>query len=215
MPPREGPALAARPTDLLTRALDPAVAPPDDATSERVLDAALALLAESGMRALTMDAVSARAGVGRMTVYRRFGDRASLIEALTVRETRRSLAEIAATQADPSIGATEAIAAGFAAAIRIAREHPLFSRIPPLDVIGGLNAPHDATASLLRGFLAARIREGQERGEMRDVDPDEAAELLLRIGVSFLLIPRSVIPLGDERAARRAARELIAPIVAA
>lgn len=208
-------AAATGPGRLLTLALDPTVAPPDDATSERILDAALALVAEGGMRAVTMDSVAARAGAGRMTVYRRFGDRASLIEALTVRETRRSLAEIAATQADQSIGPVELVADGFAAAIRIAREHPLFSRIPPLDVIGGLNSPHDETGEMLRGFLADRIREAQREGGMRDVKPEQAAELLLRIGVSFLLIPRSVIPLDSDAAARRAARDLIAPIVAA
>lgn len=208
------PEAAASPGRLLTLALDPSVAPPADAASERILDAALALVAEGGMRAVTMDVVAARARAGRMTVYRRFGDRAGLIEALTVRETRRSLAEIAATQEDTSIGAADLIAEGFAAAIRIAREHPLFSRIPPINVIDGLNSPHDETAEMLRGFLAEQIREGQQRGEMRDVDPDEAAELLLRIGASFLLVPRSVIPLGDDDAARRAARDLIAPIVA-
>jgi AcrR family transcriptional regulator len=200
---------------VLTLALDPAVAPPDDPVSERILDAALALVAEAGMRSVTMDAVAERAAAGRMTVYRRFGDRAGLLEALTVRETRRSLAEIAATQDDPSIGAVELVAEGFAASIRIAREHPLFSRIPPLDVIGGLNSPHDETAAMLRGFLAERLREGQRQGEMRDVDPEQAAEILLRLGASFLLIPRSSIPLDDDEAARRAARELIAPLVAA
>lgn len=213
MPP-EG-AVAAGPGRLLGLALDPAVAPPDDATSERILDAALALVADAGMRAVTMDAVAARAAVGRMTVYRRFGDRPSLVEALTVRETRRSLAEVAATQANPRLGPVELVAEGFAAAIRIAREHPLFSRIPALDVIGGLNSPEDETARMLRGFLAELIQDGQRRGEMRAVDPEHAAEMLLRIGASFLLIPRSVIPLGDDAAARRAARELIAPLVAA
>ena len=43
--------MAARPLDLLTRALDPAIEPPDDATSERILDAALALAAASGLAA--------------------------------------------------------------------------------------------------------------------------------------------------------------------
>lgn len=200
---------------VLTLALDPSASPPGDATSERILDAALALVVESGMRAVTMDAVADRAGVGRMTVYRRFGGRAGLIEALTVRETRRSLAEIAATQADRSIGAAGLVAEGFAAAIRIAREHPLFSRIPPLELIAGLNSPRDETAVMLRGFLAERIREAQRDGDARDVDPQHAAELLLRIGASFLLIPRSEIPLDDDAAARRAARELIAPLLAA
>ena len=70
-----------QPGALLERALDPAVdAPPDDALSERVLDAALALSAASGVRHMTMDDVAHRAGVGRMTVYRRFGDKARLVE---------------------------------------------------------------------------------------------------------------------------------------
>jgi AcrR family transcriptional regulator len=197
----------------LSLALDPGVAPPDDATSERILDAALSLVAESGMRAVTMDGVAERAGAGRMTVYRRFGDRSGLVEALTVRETRRSLAEIEATQ-DDSLGPADLVAEGFTAAIRIAREHPLFSRMRPLDVIAGLNNPHDETTALLRGFLAARIREGRHHGAMRDVDPEQAAEILLRIGASFLLMPRSVIPLDDDAAARRAARDLIAPLLA-
>ncbi|MGI9021026.1 MAG: TetR/AcrR family transcriptional regulator [Solirubrobacterales bacterium] len=213
MPPEA--AVAAGPGRLLSLALDPSVAPPDDATSQRILDAALALVANAGMRGVTMDAVAGRAAVGRMTVYRRFGDRAGLVEALTVRETRRSLAQIAATQANPELGPVELVAEGFAAAIRIAREHPLFSRISALDVIGGLNSPQEKTARMLREFLAELIRDGQRRDEMRDVDPEHAAELLLRIGASFLLIPRSVIPLDDDAAARRAARELIAPLVAA
>ncbi len=212
MPPE---AVAAGAGRLLSLALDPAVATPGDPTSERILDGALALVAEEGMRAVTMDAVAARAGAGRMTVYRRFGDHAGLLEALTVRETRRALAQIAATQADASIGAVDLVAEGFAAAIRIAREHPLFSRIPATEVIGGLNSPNDEAGGMVRGFLAERIREGQRRGEMRSLDPEHAAELLLRIGVSFLLIPRSTIPLDDDASARQAARKLIAPMLAA
>ena len=173
MPPEV--AVAPLPGGVLRLALDPEAAPPADATSQRILDAALALVAEAGIRAVTMDAVAARAGAGRMTVDRRFGDRAGLIESLTIRETRGGLAEVAATQADQGLDAVGRIAEGFAVAIRIAREHPLFSRIPAHDVIAGFNAPRDQTAQMVRRFLAARIREGQAAGEMRAVDPDEAA----------------------------------------
>ena len=58
---------------------------PRTPTSERILDAALALAAASGLRHLTMDDIAARAKVGRMTVYRRFGDKQRLLEALGAR----------------------------------------------------------------------------------------------------------------------------------
>jgi TetR/AcrR family transcriptional repressor of uid operon len=81
---------------LLALAFDPDVQPADDALSQRILDAALELAAASGLRHLTMDDVATRARVGRMTVYRRFGSRAALVDALAVRECRRCLDKIAA-----------------------------------------------------------------------------------------------------------------------
>jgi AcrR family transcriptional regulator len=52
------------------------------ANRARILAAARRLLAERGPDGLTMDAVASEAGVGKGTVFRRFGDRAGLAEAL-------------------------------------------------------------------------------------------------------------------------------------
>jgi AcrR family transcriptional regulator len=72
---------------VLARALE---APPEtDPTAERILDGALRVAAAAGLRRLTIDDVAARAGVGRMTVYRRFGSREELVEGLTARECPR------------------------------------------------------------------------------------------------------------------------------
>lgn len=48
----------------------------------RVLDAASELIASCGAAALTMDAVAEKAGVGKGTVFRRYGNRAGLMAAL-------------------------------------------------------------------------------------------------------------------------------------
>ncbi|RFU82279.1 TetR/AcrR family transcriptional regulator [Streptomyces triticagri] len=48
----------------------------------RLLDAASQLLTEQGPERLTMDAVACAAGVGKGTVFRRFGDRSGLLLAL-------------------------------------------------------------------------------------------------------------------------------------
>ena len=201
---------------LLARALDAEVEPPDDAISERVLDAALELAAASGIRNLTMDDVARRAGVGRMTVYRRFGDKTRLVEALAVREGRRCLAELDAA-ARPDQPIADQVAEGFVTSVRLAREHPLLNRlarIEPESVLRSLTADGGAMFALARTFLAERLRAAQKAGTLdRKVAVDEAAELLVRLSFSFALIEESVLPLEDPDRARDVARRLIAPIL--
>jgi AcrR family transcriptional regulator len=198
---------------VLSLALDPAVETPSDATSERILDAALTVAAASGLRNLTMDRVAEEARVGRMTVYRHFGGKQELVEALTVRECRRCLAEIAAAnnaEDDPA----EQIGAGFAAAVRVARNHPLLQRltaIEPQSLLAVLGPEPGGIVAMMRAFLVVWIEDTAGRGRLRSVDPEQAAELLLRLGVSYLFVPESVVDLDDEDAARRFAKQLIAP----
>jgi AcrR family transcriptional regulator len=52
------------------------------ANRQRILSAARTLLAERGSDALTMQAVATAAGVGKGTVFHRFGDREGLTQAL-------------------------------------------------------------------------------------------------------------------------------------
>src|SRR5690348_3843840 len=55
-----------------------------------ILDATISLLSEGGYDALTMEKVAARAGVGKATVYRRWGSKVDLaVDAL-----RASIAEV-------------------------------------------------------------------------------------------------------------------------
>ena len=46
---------------------------------QAILKAAADLVLESGFRALSMDAIAGRAGVGRMTIYRRWPNKAAII----------------------------------------------------------------------------------------------------------------------------------------
>ena len=51
---------------------------------EAILQAALELLAENGYRALTMERVRERSGVGKATLYRRYGSKEELVRAAIV-----------------------------------------------------------------------------------------------------------------------------------
>jgi AcrR family transcriptional regulator len=197
-------------TPILQRALDPVASVPSDPISERVLDAALALSVESGMHNLTMDDVARRARVGRMTVYRRFGDKPSLVEAMAVREVRRLLADLDAA-VDPASPPIEQVADGFVAGLRLVRSHPLvtrLARIEPESVLLSLNAGGGALVALGRAFLVGHAVAAGVAGP----DAEEAAELLVRIGISFALLPATVFPVDDEERLRELARRLLAPV---
>jgi AcrR family transcriptional regulator len=208
--------MAADSLTLLQRAIGSTVEPPDDPLSERILDAALEISAASGVKNLTMDEVADRAGVGRMTVYRRFGNREHLEEALAVREARRCLAELDST-VDPGAPVADQIAQGMLTSLRLIREHPLLermSRVEPAAALAALTHEGAAVFAMSRAFVAARIAESQREGKVRgDLEPEQAAEVLVRLGFSFLLIPQSALPLDDDERMREVARTLVAPIL--
>ena len=192
--------------------------PPDgaaDANRERILDAALELVAAAGTRHLTMDDVAARARLGRMTVYRRFGTRQQLLDALTVREGRRCL-EAIATSFDPASPLDERVADVFVETLRVIREHPLLARlarIEPEALLQELTRNDSEVFALVRAFLVAQVVAAQETGELIVSDPEALAELALRLGASFVLLPDSVFADEDEARTRQAMHRLVAPLV--
>jgi AcrR family transcriptional regulator len=200
---------------LLELAFDPEVEAHNDAISERILDAALALVAASGFRHLTMDDVAARAGVGRMTVYRRFGSRQQLTDGLAVRECRRCLAQIAAAL-DPTRAIEERAADLFVATLRVIREHPLLARlarVEPDALLYELNRDGSAVFRLVRDFLVAQIKAAQAAGELIESDPEPVAEIAVRLGASFVLMPDSVLAIDDDERTRETIRVLISPLL--
>jgi TetR/AcrR family transcriptional regulator, repressor for uid operon len=207
--------MAVEPLTLLTGAAGGAVEPPTDAIGNRILDAALDLATASGVQHLTMDGVARRARVGRMTVYRRFGDKQTLVASLGAREGARCLAELdAASPADAPIA--EQVAAGFATSLRLAREHPLLSRLARLEpdsVLGALTEDGGALFATARAYLAERLRAAQRAGVLGEIDVEEAAELLVRLAVSFVLVPESALPLDDEERVRALAERMLAPML--
>lgn len=67
--------------------------PDENSTKDRILQAALDLFLQQGIRKTSIDDVAAGAGVTRVTVYRHFTDRAGLIGA-TFRQVNDALARV-------------------------------------------------------------------------------------------------------------------------
>ena len=202
-------------SSIFARALDPSVRTPDDATSEKILDAALEVAVLSGLKHLTVEDVAQRAGVGRITVYRRFTDKQGLLDALMVRELRKNLVALRSS-VDVRLEPEEQIVEGFVTAIRIAREHPLLLRLfrhEREDALAIVGTPE--VFALMRAFMAMQIRGDRRRKKTKGgADVELVAEMVVRLGLSFLLLPDSIIPLDDDKAVRKLAWNAIVPMMA-
>ncbi len=100
---------------------------PIDRTSQRILDAALNEAAAVGLQRITVEDVVRRAGVSRMTAYRRYPRRDDLVAALVRRETQRFLGAVA-DAIDSVDDPQEGVAEAFIAAVSFSREHPILRR---------------------------------------------------------------------------------------
>ncbi|MCT7662004.1 TetR/AcrR family transcriptional regulator [Mycobacterium deserti] len=179
-----------------------------DRTSQRILDAALHEAASVGLQRLTVEDVVRRAGVSRMTAYRRYPRRDDLVQALVRRETQRFLASVAdAIEAveDPHEGVAEA----FIAAVSFAREHPMLRRAGQVEP-----APTDDSAELLKmgsAFIANYIH-GESPGA-----PSQpvrwVADVFARLFFTYISIPPSDPDFGDDAELRRFAHDVLTPMV--
>lgn len=187
-----------------------------DATTERVLDAALEQFQLVGLRRSSVEDVARRAGVSRVTIYRRFPQKDLLVEGVVLRECGRVLAEVEAA-IESLEGAAERIARGWAVGLRIIREHLLLNQllaIEPENVLPFLTIDSAPLVELGTLFISDQIRRGQREGDIpEEVEPEPLAEILVRIAHSLILTPGARIPVGDEEAAAGFAREFIVPLV--
>ncbi|MEV0338776.1 helix-turn-helix domain-containing protein [Nocardia sp. NPDC050713] len=148
-----------------------------------ILDATRTLLAEHGAEAVTMDRVAAAAGVGKGTIFHRFGSRAGLLHEL-VAEPAVALME-AVSSGPPPLGpgapAAERLLAYFAAMADLV--------IDNIELVVAYNAvpPHPRREEF-HAFWAAHIT-----AMLREARPDLDAEV-----VGALLLA----PLGTELASR-------------
>jgi AcrR family transcriptional regulator len=150
--------------------------PRDPEVDDAIVAATLALLVERGFGAMTIEAVAARAAVGKPAIYRRFADKAALVEAVIARQ----LPELDV----PDLGDTraelwQAVERGFPP------DGPAYLRL-----IGGLVAEEARHPELIAAFrenillprraiVAALIERGRERCDVAaGVEPEAALDAL-------------------------------------
>lgn len=164
-----------------------------------MLGAAAGLLAAHGMRRWTMDDVAEAAGLSRATVYRRFPGRDELVKAALAAQARAFFAAVSAAVDDVSDMRAKLVA-GFEVGVRLARGSvlPGLLRHDPaaaLSLLGSGSLLAAGRAALVERYetLAGTALSGPERDRA-----EAAAEVLVRLGLSFVLMPD---PPPDERLA--------------
>ena len=182
-----------------------------DELEERILDAAVEEVALSGFKRLALEDVARRAGTTRVTLYRRFGRREALIEAMAVRETQRFLdALVAAAEGLDTL--EDQMAETLVVGLRFMRAHPVARRAMDAErdaILDYLEADDARLLTMSRDLIAGTIRSAAAGHD----DPDALAETFVRIFVSFLVLPSSVVRLDDEGAVRSYAHHCLAPLV--
>ena len=152
------------------------------------LDAARESILAVGWRRTTLTDVARRAGVSRMTLYRRWPDTQTLLADLMTREWGQVLAE--ATAAPVSEDPLENLRRAVVATVRGLRANELLRRIIDVDpevLLPYLLDRRGRSQELLASALADLIRSGQGYGSIRTGDPDLLARSLVLACQGFAL----------------------------
>jgi AcrR family transcriptional regulator len=181
-----------------------------DPVDDALLDATGDLIAAFGVKRWSMEDVATRSGLGRSTVYRRFEGRGHLLHAALARDVRRFFAAVADAVEEVD-GLESKVVEGFLVGLRALRRS-LLARLIEIDqgtVIPALTAP--PLPDVARQALV-------ERYLLMVPDGDAAraavvAEALVRLAVSFLLMPASAIDVTDDVDARRALQLMVGSLV--
>ncbi|MFH9705862.1 TetR/AcrR family transcriptional regulator [Streptomyces luteogriseus] len=169
-------------------------AQPNPSDNDVVLDAVRDCVLAVGVRRTTMTDVARRAGLSRMTLYRRWPDVRSLVGDLMTREWI-AVATGSMPERRPELGTRPPLIDGLVAGVEAFRAHPLFQKI--VDVDPELLLPYvldrrGASQEALLELLAGALREGHADGSVREAPAARQARTVLLILQSFALSLRTM-----------------------
>ncbi|MGW1590281.1 TetR/AcrR family transcriptional regulator [Streptomyces sp. NPDC002386] len=162
--------------------------------SDPVLDAVRDCVLAVGVRRTTLADVARRAGVSRMTLYRRWPDLRTLVGDLMTREWIDVATRAIPEPASDTVTRAR-IVDGLVAGVEAFRAHPLFRKI--VDVDPELLLPYvldrrGTSQEALLALLAEALREGHADGSVRTAHTERQARALLLVVQSFALSLRTM-----------------------
>lgn len=186
-----------------------------DPVAEKILDAAFEQFRLLGIRRSSVDDIAKRAGVGRVTVYRRFENKDRLVQALLLREMQRAVLRVDARTSQPD-NVEDRMVESFVAAMHEVRTHPLLLALletEPETILPLLTVKANLGLAFGRTYVANKLRESREALGLPAANLDPVAEVFARLSLSMLLTPRTAIPVENDDEAREFARRHLLPMV--
>ncbi|QKT06092.1 TetR/AcrR family transcriptional regulator [Gordonia sp. X0973] len=179
---------------------------------ERLVDVGVSLVSRFGTKALSLTSVAKHAGVARATAYRMFGGREELIAAIVEREVaqlRARLNQWSAAQPD----AEGKVRVQVVESLRYIREHEALQymlRNEPAEIVEALVSTNDGGPALITQIVSAALPDVDEEVAHRlRPSPEAAAEFIVRVVYSLMLVPDSAMT--DEEVADLVVAAIIAP----
>ncbi len=157
-----------------------------------IIDSALEVFIENGIKRTRIEDVAQRAGLGRATVYRAIKDKNTLVKAVVSKECVRALRQIEAEVKHLDSRRKQALE-GFIQVVLLASRHPLIKKLsdsepemilPLLTLDGG--DLFDAAKSRIKFYVEIVKADGEL---IDNIETDHIAELCLRLAQSFVLTP--------------------------
>jgi len=142
-----------------------------------------------GWRRTTLTDIARRAGVSRMTIYRRWDDMQTLLADLLVREWDSALSDALTATASGS-PTPAALSAGVVETVRLLREDELFARIVDVDpelLLPYLLRRRGRNQDRVVEVLATAVRAGQAEGLLRQGDAVTLARSVVLAAQGYVL----------------------------
>jgi AcrR family transcriptional regulator len=179
---------------------------------EELLAAAGRRFVATGIRRTTMEDIAREAGAGKATLYRHFANKEAVVDALIELEAARLERRIESAIACHD-DAAERVEAAFVVGIAFLVEHPLLTRgrdEEPALILPRITANGGPLVAMGLERFTRLIDEGISSGELRPVDPRAAAEVLMRLILSYFVFPPMHVRVDDPDQARALARAIVA-----
>ncbi|MEZ5505660.1 MAG: helix-turn-helix domain-containing protein [Gammaproteobacteria bacterium] len=186
-----------------------------DAMQRRIIEAAYELFVTFGLRRTTIEDIAKRAGVGRPTVYRRFGDKDTIVQAVLTRESRRLIMSVGA-QVEQVRPASRLLIQSFVIGVRTVSRHPLLQRLlesepelilPYLTLRAGplIEIGHLLTADFLQTL--------QLEGGLKRTQAEYLLEVLGRLFISIVITPSLRLRADDDASLERLVQQFMEPLL--
>jgi AcrR family transcriptional regulator len=147
--------------------------------TDAILDTAARLVAEQGLRAVTMSQIASETGIGRATLYKYFRDAESILSAWHEREIARHLQYLADVR-DEAVGPVERLEAMLEAFALMSRQSPHGHHDGDLAALLHRHEQVGHAQRKLHAMIREVIADGASTGDLRnDVAPAELASFCL------------------------------------